>query len=502
MPDTAPRRLAFFLLLLLLCLAAGVTWNGADRDLWHRLAMGRTVLDVGSVPLHDRFSYMPVKPLWIDHEWGSGVVFHALLSAFGDTSLILLRSLLLFLTLALVRRAQATVAPESRAFRPVFFLVLFLALLPGFVPTIRCQTFTFTFFALWMLGLESARRGARWPFWAMPLTSVLWANLHGGFVSGLGLIALYGAGAALEKRWPRNEAILLPLCAGVTLFNPYGLEYWRYIAEAATMRRPYITEWAALDPFGPLGDWTALKLLVLATAAALLHHRLARKKPLDRTALVVLAATLYLAVRHSRHSPFFAIAAGVHAALPLAALGDALHERLGAAVPALRRFAAPLLLGFSLLVGVTAASLAASGSWHVEVSDRLYPVGAADFIETNGLERRLLVPLNWGSYILWKLHPNVLVSMDGRYEEVYPNEVYARVTEFTFAEENWRAVLERFEHDMILVHTESRTAELLREDPQWLQVYSDATSALFIPARTPWRTWKPPAGNPRFRAVP
>ncbi len=45
-----------------------------------------------------------------------------------------------------------------------------------------------------------------------------------------------------------------------------------------------------------------------------------------------------------------------------------------------------------------------------------YPVGAVDYLEAQGLTGNLLVSLNWGEYVIWRLHPRVLVAPDGRYD--------------------------------------------------------------------------------------
>ena len=43
----------------------------------------------------------------------------------------------------------------------------------------------------------------------MPIITIVWNNLHGGVVSGLGLIAMYIAGALLEKRpWKKFAGVI------------------------------------------------------------------------------------------------------------------------------------------------------------------------------------------------------------------------------------------------------------------------------------------------------
>jgi hypothetical protein len=50
-------------------------------------------------------------------------------------------------------------------------------------------------------------------------------------------------------------------------------------------------------------------------------------------------------------------------------------------------------------------------------------VEVVDFLRVNGVRGNLATPFDWGQYVLWKLHPAVKVSFDGRYETVYPEEV-------------------------------------------------------------------------------
>ena len=49
-----------------------------------------------------------------------------------------------------------------------------------------------------------------------------------------------------------------------------------------------------------------------------------------------------------------------------------------------------------------------------------YPVKEVEWIASNFSSGRLLIDFNNGSYALWKLYPRFKISMDGRYEEVYP----------------------------------------------------------------------------------
>jgi hypothetical protein len=63
----------------------------------------------------------------------------------------------------------------------------------------------------------------------LPVLQILWCNLHGGFLAGLGLIALYAAGEFLSRRPYLPFLLVFMLSLLVTLINPYGVTYWEYM---------------------------------------------------------------------------------------------------------------------------------------------------------------------------------------------------------------------------------------------------------------------------------
>ncbi|MCL6622422.1 MAG: hypothetical protein K6T55_10005, partial [Syntrophobacterales bacterium] len=228
---------AAFLAYVLNCLA-GTT---ADPDLWGFLAFGRLFWHSPSFPYEDVFSFTPTLKPWIYHEWLSGVIFYPLYTAFGAPGLQTLKYLLGLATVGLLYAAA-----RLRGAHPLAVLVTFLPLLPQFINfyhPLRPQVFTFFFLALLLLVLERARLTGRFrPLFLFPLVMVAWANLHGGFLAGLGVLLLYGVGEALSRRpaWPYFLTLALGTLA--TLINPYGLAYWKfmaYVADAGTWLDPY-----------------------------------------------------------------------------------------------------------------------------------------------------------------------------------------------------------------------------------------------------------------------
>jgi hypothetical protein len=180
--------------------------NVADGDLWAKLALGAAIWNNGELPRHDVFAFTPVLPVYVDHEWGSGLVFFTVLKAFGPSSLMLLKIVLAFSTLAIcfliARRFECRWPTLLALAAPCA-----LCFLPGFVVVIRSHAFTYVLFATTLLFLELIRSGKRWPAVALVFVMMLWTNLHGGFVAGLGTIAVYTLVSVLERR---ALAVMLP----------------------------------------------------------------------------------------------------------------------------------------------------------------------------------------------------------------------------------------------------------------------------------------------------
>lgn len=474
--DSCPRaslvqRTVFLLTLFVLAVAGGLAYNTADLDLWHRFAVGRQVMEQGGVARQDLYSYLPVKAAWIDHEWGSGVLFYSLYRLFGAAGLLTLKFAVLFITLLLIHATHGLLQPALRRDRIGFFFIAFMAILFGFSTTVRCQAFTFLFFALWLHLLERVRRGERRILALFPVTMIAWANLHGGFLAGIGLVVLFAAGELLSRKSIRPYLLILALVLPATLINPYGLGYWPYLIEAVTMPRPLINEWEPLNLFGAWHDALGWKLLLGMTVLGLALTR----QPRDCVGLVVLSVTLLLGLRHMKHATLFAISAAVYGFGPWYATvaGRCKFTPLVSRATGAALYALLLAAGLHIIMTTPGALV---------VKEPVYPVRAVEFIRQNNLAGKLLVPFNWGSYCLWQLYPQCRVAIDGRYEETYPAGTYQMVTDFTYCRGDWSRVLREYPPDLVLMQSYTESYARLRAGKEWVIAYQDGTSAVLIPA--------------------
>jgi hypothetical protein len=497
---TNPIRepLAILILLLLSLCAVNLLKPDGDPDVWARLAVGKLIVESGAVPDRDPFSYTETRPRWIDHEWGAGVIFYGVASVGGQVGLLLLKAFLLFGTVLFMylRSRRATGRPPSL----LFHVFLLAALLFGFLASIRAQAFTFFFVSVWLYLLDRARHDD-WRFaWLIPLSAVFWANVHGGFLAGIGFIILYAAGEIKRPTVAARFAGIAGLAGLASLINPYGLTYWSYLFEATTMARRDIPEWRPLNFLGPEVLYLGFKILVVLSVIALIE-RISRRDLPDLSTLLVLVVTAVLGFRVVRHLTFFVIASAPFIWTWLSAMWSQrarpwLSERAGGAVAPLAEasyygISRGLLLVFALLTLM-------STPMRIVLAE-FYPVRAVDFIEQNQLKGNLLVPFSFGSYAIWRLYPESRVSLDGRYETVYTNATYDAVRNFFAGGPGGSKFLKQYPHDVILSPRNPRLDKGMSAQTEWAVAYEDRRYRVYVRAD---RQQEWPALVPESRSDP
>ena len=418
--------------------------NIAEGDLWAQLAIGASVWDQGHLPRHDVFAFTPTLPEWIAHEWGAGVVFYGTLKLFGPCGLMGLK-----MVLALGALGFGLAAGRRQGCDAYVLLLLAVpaaaCLLPAYIPVLRSHAFTFFFFGLTLFCLEELRGGRRWPAAALPAAMLLWCNLHGGFVAGLGVVLLYAAAAAISGKSAALTAGTAAACAAVTFINPYGARFWQYLIPALLHPRARIAEWRPLAPLGWDDFWAFRLLFVLTMAALALGWKQAARK--NFPGLAVLALTALLGWRVRRHGAFFGVAAlafaGPYYAGAAARLPAALRAKLNPA-----RAVGAFYAGIAVFVALEALP---GASMHPLAPVGEDPVREADILSRAGAKGNLATPFAWGSYLAWRLYPNIKISMDGRYETAYPESTFALNNAFFDHQGDWLKLCRSYKVDFVIL---------------------------------------------------
>lgn len=467
-----------------------LTETMADPDLWGYMSFGRLFWSGPGFPYHDPYSYTPTKALWVYHEWLTGVIFYPIYKYLGAAGLQGLKYIIgLGTTVAIYKTARIRGASRETS---IFCLLLISPLFSFAYSPVRAQVFTNLFFVLTLYILErSKQEGQRHNLWWLVPMCLLWANLHGGFVAGLGIMGLYAAGETISKKQALAYWLILVPAALVTLINPYGLQYWIYLKEALLMPRPDIDEWHsvfyALQNGESIANHLIFFLLFSLMSLMLLTSRIHRMSD-----ILLMMVTSLLAFKHVRHQSMFFLILGCCGPIYFTRAWNMIRTssiRADFWNKSIKRITPILFLCLLLLFGTKFISghpfdLTLRSLSKEKAVDFNYPVGAIEFIRNNNMKGNILTEFSWGEYIIWNL-PESHVAMDGRYETLYTDKTTLEYFGFTKGEKGWQDYLNKYPHEMILFRPDSIVSALLRSHPQWLQIYADADCLLFIRRKMP-----------------
>lgn len=469
-----PRRL--FTAILFVALFVMATREIADPDFWWHLRTGQFIVDTGSIPHGDIFSYTNAGQPWITHEWLSEVIIHGLYRLGSFPLLILAFSgvITFAFTLAYIRC-------DGKPY--VAALAILLAALAT-APTwgVRPQMLSLLLMSVYLYVLERQKH-----VWLLVPLMILWVNLHSGYALGLMLVGAYLLGGVVEHlpdlRAQLNLgsplgrlALVLALCAAAVLINPNGASMYIYPFETLTSHamQAYIQEWFSPD-FHSM-EWQPFAWLLVVTFGAV---GLSRKRVgVAQTLLLMVLA--YAGLRSARNIPLYAIAAGPVLADHLWALVAA-HGAAGVLSPSGRVTRGMSVLNWGVMAVIVAAGLVRIGTVLANqgaVERIKFPVAAVDFLQKQGSKTPLYNAYGWGGYLIWRLYPDQPVFIDGR-ADVYGD---AFIEEFLGAYRGgagWSAPLDRYHVQRVLVEPDAPIAAHLAQDATWTKTYADPQAVIF-----------------------
>src|SRR6266436_5684738 len=310
MPSLSDLAFLTPILVLFWC-TTGVGWLLTDSDTGWHIRTGEWILKNGRVPATDIFSFTKAGQDWFAWEWLSDVLMAVIHGHFGLAGIVLVSLLLLGATSVYVYRS--TLAESGH--RVIAIVLTGLAMSASTVHWLaRPHLVTPLFAAVFCWALNRSER-KRPPaiLWTLPLLTIPWVNLHGGFFVGIVLPITYAiaatAGAlalgARHTAWVRARTYLLTAgaCAIASLVNPYGYRLHVHVAQylGASFYLQRISEFQTIN----FHSFTAAyfeTLLVLAIAAAVWHLGAGRL-----VHVLLLLGWSHLALFSVRNIPIFAV---------------------------------------------------------------------------------------------------------------------------------------------------------------------------------------------------
>ncbi len=464
------------LLLILVVVALYLVKTESEPDIFGRIAYARDAFARGDFTWHtDPYSYTVPGGRWVDHEWGFSWVAFLTYQLGGWEAIRVLRVALMAAT-AWVCLDTTRRMPDAARIRPLMGFMLAAPLALAFIGP-RAQAFGYLLFA-WMVWCfaRSWNGSLRWVLWGVaPMP--LWVNLHGGFIAGMGVVALWCAlrlFTVVQSRDRKGLALLalaLAWCGVSALLQPWGWNYALVVAQAGTMVRPFVDEWSPPKFLGP--HWISAVMLTAAGVAAALAKP--RRWP-NLAVIAVLAVETFL---HRRHLMFLAIAVAVFGFPALVSLWNSWRPLRRAGHFRILVRLATVVVGIAtlFLLGVVGGTVRTPAPHEPD-----WPTSALEFLRTQG-SGGLLVDFNWAQYVIFEASPQFKVAIDGRYEEVYPDDVMQRYVAWHYGLDGWQSLPADPATRFALVMTNSAQAKRLDAlAPQWRRIYSDSTATAFAKA--------------------
>lgn len=501
--------------LVFVLLLGGLTLGAAARLLlrdagigWH-IRAGQLILATRSIPHTDPFSATMQGKAWYAWEW----LFDALVAVFhhfaGLNGVVFGSALVIACTFALMLRRMLARGANLL----VSILLLLLALAASSVhlfarPHILSWLLTVVWFG--MLDRFEADGKTVNLLW-LPLMTMLWVNLHGGFLVGFVLLAIYFASAMIQwlaasrddngELVQRAKALLL---AGVLSFaasfaNPYGyrlhIHIYRYLTDRFLM--DHIDEFLSPNFHGLGQRCFAVMVLLVVVAIAV-----ARRKVGVSHLLVILFA-IYAGLFAARNIPVSSILLGLIVtplisdwvreiagdrelaigARWLAVRIDSFGARMTSLDSRLRGHIWPVV---AILLGLWVCGhggrLGAARWMEARFDPARFPVGAVDFLQGNGAHEAVFCPDRWGGYVIYRLYPQAMVAVDDRHD-LYGAEFLKRYLKILHGEPGWENELDGLHAGWMLVPAQSTLAGLIEGSGRWDVAYRDGVAVVFRKGR-------------------
>jgi len=488
---------------------------------WH-IRTGQLILATHAVPHVDPFSTMSGQP-WFAWEWLYDAAVGSLERAAGLNGVVLFTALIIAVCFSwsfrlLLRRGTNV------------FVALVLVLLAASASMIhflaRPHVVSWLFTVAWFWILESfeqntgsdpfspdsfAQGARRRHLWLLPLLMLVWVNVHGGFLVGLVLPAIYWFGAlwqwfrlkgnrfddVLQKIRLAHQLRALTLSGvltvAATFVNPYGFKLhfhiYRYLSNRFLM--DHIDEFQSPN-FHYVAQKCFAGLLLLALIAVV-----TKRRKIGINHILVLLFAAYSGLYASRNIPISSLLLILVIGPWLSDAMDILVERwsgLRARGQASTQFVQRMeAMEFSLQghlwplaaillscwIAAHGGRLGATLLMEAEFDAKRFPVAAVNYLDKKHVPEPLVSTDDWGGYLIYRMYPRVRMVVDDRHD-FYGEEFLKSYLKMVRVEPGWGQFLQQHQAHCALVPKNSALANILLETPGWRSIYTDDVAVAFV----------------------
>ncbi len=487
-------------------LAPRLLWDAGIG--WH-IRNGQQMLLTHAITRVDSFSSTMSGHAWYAWEWLYDALIAAIHGPLGLNGVVFFSALVIASTFTIVLR----IALRRGASLPVAPILLLLSIGASSIHLLaRPHLLSWLFAVLWFQIVDSAAvpsnsKKLRRLYW-LPLLMLVWVNVHGGFVFGLVLLALYIAGGWIqyfatddidERRkigeLHKHLGIVTLLSFLATFINPYGYRLhqhiYGYLSDRFLMN--HIDEF--LSPNFHHVPQQCFEILLLITILALAISF----RKLKASQLLVVLFAVSSGLFASRNLPISSlllvliIAPLVSEILAEMATRPDIAPWLRTVIASLRSFGIRMermelsfrghlwpVMGVVVCLWICAhgGMLGSNQLMEARFDAGRFPVQAAEVISYRGKTGPIFCPDTWGGYLIYQLYPGTKVVVDDRHD-LYGSEFFKDYLTVVQVHPGWDKVLDDYHVTRVLMPTNSSLTVLLRQTPQWVVVHEDETAVLF-----------------------
>jgi hypothetical protein len=440
------------------------------HDYWWYVRIGKDILESGSVPTVDTFSYTyPGRPIFYQ-PWLSAVIFWLAHQAGGATLTFLLKGISIAITYSLIWMLVHDAGAEPKL---ATFLIIILGLSSSMNWSMRPQIFAYPLFAVTLFILWHWQKGRDILLWILPIASLLWANIHGSFILAFVLIGsalVFGVGDR------KKLALWLGLSLAATFINPRGIFVWQFVPDMLTSPSDqlFATEWQPPVNAGWQMNIFFGWFLLFIPLAAFSPRRLSLLE------WIWFLGFGWLALSGLRYVIWFMF---IMAILTGALISELLKlEQPNALANSNPTFnfalsALILLLPLMMLPGIRE-------SWWKD-SPPPYHEGTTPIMATQWLSEHpdlpgpLFAEYTFSSYLSFAL-PSRLLWIDNRFN-AYPPEHWKKYQTISSARPQWESLLDKDKINLLLLslHSQPFLVEEVKASGKWCEQYRDKDAVIF-----------------------
>jgi len=460
-----------------------------DPDVWWHIKIGEDILRTHRFPTTDVYSWTAANTPWIAYEWLGELPLafvHRLGGRIGlDVFLIALASIIMLSLywLATVRSGNSKAA---------FISALLLTSIAFGNFSLRPQMFGYLFLVLTLGVLENFRQGVEWPLWTLPPIFLLWVNIHGTFIIGIGVVVLYllaglftfRSGSIEAIAWTRAQRIKLEtallFCVAVLPITPYGPQLAIYpfdMALSQPINVANISEWKPM-PFDILGGKMFLGFIVILFLLQMFFRFSWRLEE-----LILAVGGTAMACVHVRFIllfvPFF---------VPLFAVS------LARWVPAYKRKKDQYIANAVIMTAVLVAMFHYFPS-RADLDKKVaknYPVAALQYLRSHPTNGNLLNDYGFGGYLVLNGEKTFI---DGRGDLFERAGVLGDFVTIVNLKPATLGILRNYNIQTCLLEKGHPLATTLQASPDWHRVYMDDTAIILVRHSLPMNSSSPSASS-------